>query len=124
VALRKSSVVYSVKGLGMKTPALFTSQVDSSEIADGRIHRLLRYIVTCDIAVNELQTISGLQRFGRRDISRVCNYAVPCLKKPFCDSAADGLLMRRVTIATFVLTGVNRAPTSVAAPFHCVALKA
>ena len=28
-------------------------------------------------------------RFRGCDISRVCNHAVPCLKKPFCDSAAN-----------------------------------
>src|SRR5216684_5012994 len=77
------------KGLGYEDSRIVYQQVDSSEIADSRIHHLLRYIGACDIAVNELQTISGRQSFGRCDISRVCNHAVPGLKKPFCDPAAN-----------------------------------
>src|SRR5216684_6502733 len=77
------------KGLGYEYSRIVYQQIDSSEIADGRIHYLLRYIVTCDIAVNKLQTISGLQCFGRCDISRVCSHAVPRLKKSFGDSAAN-----------------------------------
>jgi hypothetical protein len=55
----------------------------------GRIRNLLGYIVTSDIAVDQLQAVSGLQRVRPRDISRVCHHAVARVEEPFRDSAAN-----------------------------------
>src|SRR5262249_19295062 len=77
------------KGLGNEHPRIVYQQVDSSEIEDSRVHYLLRYVVTSDIAVDQLQAVFARQHFRPRDISRVCYHVVARLEEPFRDSAAN-----------------------------------
>src|SRR6266436_998130 len=79
----KSSVVYSVKGFGIKTPALFIS----TSIRPNRDTAVST--IVADVSINQCNIRGPCEWIFFGDVSRVCDQVVSSFEERFNESRSD-----------------------------------